>query len=238
MNIGSNLQYLRMLHQNMTQEELANRLGVSRQTVSKWELSQGNPELGKLQEICTVFNCSADDVLFGNMRLVSEAYSAIAIEKLKAFTYLKHTVISTTPEEDAIQKIRQMAKALQIDPPDIIGWDFPHVSHEQVNVHHMHGYTAALVLPEGELPKGMLPEGVDHTDSSHPAENRKAQRYVTMTIRNPMENPFQLISNAYKSLFQYIRVNRYTYDHFAFERSFHISDTEYMKVFVAIQSRA
>jgi len=65
MNFGSNLQYLRMIHQNMTQEELASQLDVSRQTISKWELNQGNPELGKLQEICTLFNCTADDILFG-----------------------------------------------------------------------------------------------------------------------------------------------------------------------------
>ena len=225
MNFGSNLQYLRMIHQNMTQEELASQLDVSRQTISKWELNQGNPELGKLQEICTLFNCTADDILFGNMRFVSEAYSEIAIEKLEAFAYIKHTVISTRPEEDAIQRISQMAKELQIDNPNIIGWDFPHVSHELVNLHHMHGYTAALVMPEG----------MDNIDSSLVVDRQKAQRYVTITIRNPMENPFQLVSNAYKSVFQYIRVNRYTFDHFAFERVYYKGNTEYMKVCVAIQ---
>lgn len=225
MNFGSNLQYLRMIHQNMTQEELASQLDVSRQTISKWELSQGNPELGKLQEICTLFNCTADDILFGNMRFVSEAYSEIAIEKLEAFAYIKHTVISTRPEEDAIQRIRQLAQELRLDHPVIIGWDFPHVSHELVNVYHMHGYTSALVLPEG----------VDNHDSSLVVDRQKAQRYVTITIRNPMENPFLLVSNAYKSVFQYIRVNRYTFDHFAFERVFHKGNTEYMKVCVAIQ---
>ena len=37
MKLGSNLQYLRRLHGNMTQEKLTERMGVSRQTVSKWE---------------------------------------------------------------------------------------------------------------------------------------------------------------------------------------------------------
>ena len=37
MKLGTNLQYLRRLHGNMTQERLAERMGVSRQTVSKWE---------------------------------------------------------------------------------------------------------------------------------------------------------------------------------------------------------
>ena len=37
MNLGSNLQFLRKLHGGMTQERLAERMKVSRQTVSKWE---------------------------------------------------------------------------------------------------------------------------------------------------------------------------------------------------------
>ena len=37
MFLGSNLQYLRKLHGNITQEKLAERMGVSRQTISKWE---------------------------------------------------------------------------------------------------------------------------------------------------------------------------------------------------------
>ena len=37
-SFGRNLQHLRRLSRNMTQEALAERLGVSRQTVSKWEM--------------------------------------------------------------------------------------------------------------------------------------------------------------------------------------------------------
>ena len=35
MKLGSNLQYLRKLYGNMTQEKLAERMNVSRQTISK-----------------------------------------------------------------------------------------------------------------------------------------------------------------------------------------------------------
>lgn len=38
MSLGSNLQYLRRLCKNMTQEALAEKLNVSRQTISKWEM--------------------------------------------------------------------------------------------------------------------------------------------------------------------------------------------------------
>ena len=36
MSFGKNLQYLRQLSKDMTQEALAEKLGVSRQTISKW----------------------------------------------------------------------------------------------------------------------------------------------------------------------------------------------------------
>ena len=50
MKLGANLQYLRKLHGGMTQEKLAERMGVSRQTVSKWETGEAVPEVDKLLE--------------------------------------------------------------------------------------------------------------------------------------------------------------------------------------------
>ena len=225
MNLGKNLQYLRMLHNNMTQEELANQLMVSRQTVSKWELNNGNPELSKIKEICTLFNCTADELLFGNVNIQKSAYSEIKVEVIESFEYVKYTVISKEPEDDALYRIRQIAKTLGITNPKIIGWDFSHLSQEQINVYHMHGYTAAVIIPE-EL-------NLDKSTIS--VEKVKKQTYITITITNPMENPFDLISNAYKAVFQYIKVNRYSYHHFAFEHQFCIDGTEYMKICIAIQ---
>lgn len=225
MNLGKNLQYLRMLHSNMTQEELANQLQVSRQTVSKWELNQGNPELSKIKEICNLFNCSADHLLFGDFNIQNSAYSEIKIEQLEAIDYVKYTVISNEPEDDAIYKIRQMAQKIGIETPNIIGWDFPHLSQKQINVYHMHGYTAALVIPDGFEVEGM----------DLPIETVKKQKYVTIIIRKPMDDPFHLISNAFKAIFQYITVNRYTYNNFAFEHQYFEDEIEYMKICVAIQ---
>lgn len=225
MNLGKNIQYLRMLHNNMTQAELANHLLVSRQTVSKWELNQGNPELCKVEELCTLFNCTADELLFGNINIQNSAYSEIKIEMLESFELFKYTVISNEPEDDAIQKIRQMAKNLGIETPRIIGWDFSHLSQEQINVYHMHGYTAALVIPED----------VVLDKSTIPLAKIEKQNYVTISITNPMDNPFDLIANAYKSAFQYITVNRYTYNHFAFEHQFFKEGIEYINIYVAIK---
>ncbi len=44
MSFGKNLQCLRRLHRNLTQEGLAEKLDVSRQIVSKWETDEAMPE--------------------------------------------------------------------------------------------------------------------------------------------------------------------------------------------------
>lgn len=47
MSFGKNLQFLRHLRGNMTQEDLAEKMNISRQTVSKWELDAAQPEMDK-----------------------------------------------------------------------------------------------------------------------------------------------------------------------------------------------
>ncbi len=49
----------------MTQEELADKLGVSRQAVSKWEADAAYPETETILELCKLFSLSADELLFG-----------------------------------------------------------------------------------------------------------------------------------------------------------------------------
>lgn len=64
MGFSENLQILRKM-QNMSQEQLAEKLEVSRQAVSKWESGSGYPETEKLITICEIFDCSIDEILKG-----------------------------------------------------------------------------------------------------------------------------------------------------------------------------
>ncbi len=66
MNFGENLQTLRKL-KNYSQEDLADKLQVSRQAVSKWESGTGYPETEKLISICDLFNCSMDELVKGKI---------------------------------------------------------------------------------------------------------------------------------------------------------------------------
>lgn len=68
MSLSENLQNLRKI-KNMSQEELAEKLEVSRQAVSKWESGNGYPETEKLISICEIFDCSMDELVKGKISL-------------------------------------------------------------------------------------------------------------------------------------------------------------------------
>ena len=64
MNFAAHLMALRR-SRNWSQEELGQHLGVTRQTVSKWELGQTTPELEKLVELAKLFDLSLDALVNG-----------------------------------------------------------------------------------------------------------------------------------------------------------------------------
>lgn len=51
----------------MTQEHLAMLLGVSRQSVTKWESEKSYPEMDKLIKLCQIFDCTLDDLVQGDL---------------------------------------------------------------------------------------------------------------------------------------------------------------------------
>ena len=62
MSFGENLQYYRK-REEITQEQLAERMEVSRQTISKWEAGTSYPEMEKIMQLCDMFSCSMDTLL-------------------------------------------------------------------------------------------------------------------------------------------------------------------------------
>lgn len=62
MKFGDKLISLRKKH-GLSQEELAAKLNVSRQSVSKWESNDTYPETEKIIKICNIFDCSMDDLI-------------------------------------------------------------------------------------------------------------------------------------------------------------------------------
>lgn len=56
----------------LSQEELANRLNVSRQTISKWEIGDSTPDMEKLAAISELFEVSLDELVLGKEQNSSE----------------------------------------------------------------------------------------------------------------------------------------------------------------------
>lgn len=65
MSIGQKLTDLRK-SKHLSQEEVAGLLGVTRQTISKWETDQSTPDFDKIIPICELYGLSADELL-GNI---------------------------------------------------------------------------------------------------------------------------------------------------------------------------
>ncbi len=62
MTLGEKISQLRVAF-GMTQEELSERMSVSRQSVSKWEMDQALPQIDKVLQLCELFNISCDELL-------------------------------------------------------------------------------------------------------------------------------------------------------------------------------
>lgn len=66
MKFGENLYNLRK-KQKITQEKLAEKIGVSRQSVSKWENGTAYPEMNRIFELCKIFHCKLNDLVNENI---------------------------------------------------------------------------------------------------------------------------------------------------------------------------
>lgn len=68
MTIGEKIGKLRVA-KGISQEQLAEQLGVSRQSVSKWEMDQALPQIDKVILFCELFSVSCDDLLRENVSI-------------------------------------------------------------------------------------------------------------------------------------------------------------------------
>lgn len=228
MYLSTNLQYLRHLRRSMTQEDLAEAMGVTRQTVAKWESGAALPEIEKLLQLAEIFSCTVDQLLKDDMNKTRDVYSPVRVETLPAFRMARYAVISPDPETDAITRVKSWREQHGLATAPIIGWDFPFVSQEQINVFHMHGYAAACILPED------APAPADMEFAEQPAA-----RYCVITIRSPMDAPFDLIPNAYHTVQSYMKINRLRgwQDERVlpcFEKEYDRDGTHYMDVYITL----
>lgn len=94
MEIGEKILKLRK-KTNLSQEELAEKIGVARQTISKWELGETSPDLKQAKELSKIFKVSLDDLVDNDIENImvekisnTEKLSGIIIKILKVIGIL------------------------------------------------------------------------------------------------------------------------------------------------------
>lgn len=83
--LGETLYTLRR-KQGLSQEQLAEIVGVSRQTISKWEGNQSTPDLEKLVALADCFGVSLDTLVRGNQEQERDTAAPLAEEKKQSLT--------------------------------------------------------------------------------------------------------------------------------------------------------
>lgn len=100
MKFGENLKYLRKARK-LSQEELAELVNVSRQSVSKWETGEAYPEMNNILELCKIFKCNIGE-------LVND--SIIDVEKLD--DEVKSRIVKF--KKDKQNKMKFLSKTISI----------------------------------------------------------------------------------------------------------------------------
>lgn len=123
MNLGKKIAELRKKN-NLSQEELAEKVGVARQTISKWEIGDTTPDINQVKIISKIFNISIDELVDNDINNVivekvsnTEKLAGITIKILKVFGIMLIVFITL---------IFLFVIIFMVDMPrndyDIVGW--------------------------------------------------------------------------------------------------------------------
>ena len=136
MSFRDNLQHLRGTR-DLSQAQLATLLGVSRQSVAKWEAEKSYPEMDKLIKLCDLFECSLDDLVRGDVaeregageEPAAEAPALATVESdggEAAAEGLALTVGEPAAEAEVVEAVEAEAEATRmpaVEPVDEFGYD-------------------------------------------------------------------------------------------------------------------
>ena len=96
--IGNRIQKFRK-EKGMTQEELAAKLGLSSQAVSKWENDASCPDISLLPKLCELLGVTADELLSGK----TETAKVVPDGKRKPFDELVMRVLVNSSQGDKVR---------------------------------------------------------------------------------------------------------------------------------------
>ena len=95
MKFGDNLKRVRKMRK-ISQEDLADKLGISRQSVSKWETGENYPSMTNIMCLCTIFKCNINELVHEDMTDINSLDEEIkmSVVKLKKQKQKKVKVLS------------------------------------------------------------------------------------------------------------------------------------------------
>lgn len=121
----------------MTQEELAEAVGVSRQAVYKWECGQSYPEVAKLIELKLLFGISIDDLLDENYEV------AVPEKKRRKRAPKVAEEVAVVTEEPAPEKAPEI-EAQEEPTPEVKAEEAAPVAEESKKEEKKRGFFARL----------------------------------------------------------------------------------------------
>ena len=107
MTLGEKIKRLRK-ETGISQEELADKVGVSRQTITKWESNLGLPDIENLKSLAVLFNISTDELLDHKKEMLGE----VILEESYSIEGIKKEGKARSKEETII--IKRFSKASSI----------------------------------------------------------------------------------------------------------------------------
>ena len=87
MNVGARIKKYRE-KQNVSQEELALKVFVSRQTISNWETNKSYPDIKSLTMLSNIFHVTLDDFIKGDIEEMKKIVSKEKLEKFNIMSYI------------------------------------------------------------------------------------------------------------------------------------------------------
>ncbi len=129
-NVGRIIAELRKEH-NMTQLELADRMGISFQAVSNWERGNSMPDISKLPELAELFGVTIDQLLGERSEIIERAArgnmkehfenNKVTIEEIKSIVpMLKPNQVNEIVESEKITDLREIEDLLPFVGKDVV----------------------------------------------------------------------------------------------------------------------
>ena len=120
------LDKLRMYRKNLdlTQEELALKINVSQKTISSWEIGRTEPNMGEVQKLCKLFDCTIEDLTETRLRKLGEIsiddiYAKIPGLSLEALQDIQYHISCRIRELEEAAMLQHEKELLEKDIKDM-----------------------------------------------------------------------------------------------------------------------